>query len=78
MNETLILAQRILQVLSESGLTYESQLAANKIVTKLLVGAPYGVLAQTIPERAESSEDANRFLRTDNTYQGRSSQSPDT
>jgi hypothetical protein len=45
MNQTLFLAEKILQVLQDSNQSLESQLAAIEIVGKLLKAEPYGSLA---------------------------------
>jgi hypothetical protein len=58
MNETLLLAEKILAVLDESNQTLESRLAATEIVVKLLTAAPYGSLAQ-ISRGAKHTEAAS-------------------
>jgi hypothetical protein len=59
LNETLILANRLLETLEGSGLAFESQLAASEIVTKLLLAAPYGSLALINPSLEGASEVSN-------------------
>lgn len=66
LNQTLFLAEKILQVLQDSNQTLESQIAAVKIVGELLKAEPYGSLAWVNSE-GESSEDANHTQNTNNT-----------
>jgi hypothetical protein len=76
LNQTLFLAEKILQVLGDSNQTLESRLAASEIVVKLLKAEPYGSLALLNSE--EYSEAANPFLHMDSKSQSRSDQSPCT
>lgn len=66
LNQTLFLAERILQVLGDSSQSLESQLAATEIAVRLLKGEPYGSLAW-VNSVGESSEDANQTQNKNNT-----------
>lgn len=66
MNQTLVLAEKILKVLQESNQTVESQLTASEIVVNLFKADPYGSLAQ-ISFSGESIVSASPFPRTNST-----------
>lgn len=75
-NQTLCLAEKILEVLESSNQTLESRLAASEIVVKLLKAEPYGSLALLSSE--QYSEAASPFLHRNNTSQSRADRSPST
>jgi hypothetical protein len=65
MNETLELAQSILQLLSESNQSLEGKLAAIEIVRTLQRADPYGLLALPSLALMKSSEDSSQSRSTE-------------